>query len=106
MSDQPDAPPAPLHSTPREPATEVVARGVTQASRWALRLLVLGRRIAGLIWLLGKGWSLLLPLLLAVLLSAIPVAAGGVLRAVLPRALAALVSIVLLIAVVVGISPP
>lgn len=103
MSDQPDAPPAPLDGTPREPATEVVARGVTQASRWALRLLVLGVGIAGLIWLLGKGWSLLLPLLLAILLSAVLWPLAQVLRAVVPRAVAALVSIVLLIAVVVGI---
>ncbi|MEZ0165322.1 AI-2E family transporter [Kineococcus sp. LSe6-4] len=101
MSDQPDAPPTP--TAPREPATDVVARGVTQASRWALRLLVLGIGVAGLIWLLGKGWSLLLPLLLAILLSAILWPLTHVLRAVLPRALAALVSLLLLIAAVVGI---
>ncbi|MEZ0491351.1 AI-2E family transporter [Kineococcus sp. TBRC 1896] len=103
MSDQPDAPTPPTRTAPREPATGIVARGVTQASRWALRLLVLGVGVAGLIWLLSKSWSLLLPLLLAVLLSAILWPLAQVLRAVLPRSLAALVSIVLLIAVVVGI---
>ncbi|PRY11093.1 putative PurR-regulated permease PerM [Kineococcus rhizosphaerae] len=81
----------------------MVERGVTEASRWTLRLLVLGVGLAGLIWLLGKGWSLLLPLLLAILLSAILWPLAQVLRAVLPRSIAALVSIVLLIAVVVGI---
>nr|WP_281372928.1 AI-2E family transporter [Kineococcus aurantiacus] len=68
-----------------------------------MRLLVIGVGVAGLVWLLGKGWSLLLPLLLAILLSAILWPLAQVLRAVLPRSLAALVSLLLLIAVVVGI---
>ncbi|MEW1957861.1 AI-2E family transporter [Kineococcus sp. NPDC059986] len=103
MSDQQDAPPPAPAPTPREPATGVVARGVTEASRWSLRLLVLGLGVAAAIWLLGKSWSLLLPLLLAILLSAILWPLAHVLRAVLPRALAALVAILLLVAVVVGI---
>ena len=78
-------------------------RGVTDASKWTLRLLILGVGFAALIWLLGKGWSLLLPLLLAVLLSAVLWPLAQVLRAVLPRALAAMLSIVILLAVVVGI---
>ncbi|WP_432571554.1 AI-2E family transporter [Kineococcus sp. SYSU DK005] len=80
-----------------------VERGIAEASRWALRLLVLGVGVAGLLWLLGKGWSLLLPLLLAVLLSAILWPLAQVLRAVLPRSIAALVAILILVAVVVGI---
>ncbi|MGI4894982.1 MAG: AI-2E family transporter, partial [Janthinobacterium lividum] len=80
-----------------------VERGIADASRWVLRLLVLGAGVAGLIWLLGKGWSLLLPLLLAILLSAILWPLAHLLRKVLPRSIAALLSIALLIAVVVGI---
>ncbi|WP_432503705.1 AI-2E family transporter [Kineococcus arenarius] len=81
----------------------VVERGIAEAAKWALRLLVLGIGVAGLLWLLGKGWSLLLPLLLAVLLSAILWPLTQVLRAVLPRAIAALLSILILVALVVGI---
>ncbi len=81
----------------------VVERGIAEAAKWALRLLVLGIGVAGLLWLLGKGWSLLLPLLLAVLLSAILWPLTQVLRAVLPRAIAALLSILILIALVTGI---
>ncbi len=103
VSDQPDTPPPAAPRGPRERPTRVVERGITEASRWALRLLVLGVGIAGLLWLLGKGWSLVLPLLLAILLSAILWPLTRVLRAVLPRSLAALVSILLLITVVVGI---
>ncbi|WP_432537646.1 AI-2E family transporter [Kineococcus arenarius] len=81
----------------------VVERGIAEAAKWALRLLVLGIGVAGLLWLLGKGWSLLLPLLLSVLLSAILWPLTQVLRAVLPRAIAALLSILILVALVVGI---
>jgi len=81
----------------------VVERGITEASQWALRLLILGVGVAALIWLLGKGWSLLLPLLLAVLLSAVLWPLAGLLRHVLPRALAALLAILILVGVVVGI---
>jgi putative heme transporter len=103
VSDQPHDPAAPPPPAARERPTLAVERGVTQASQWALRLLVLGLGVAGLIWLLGKGWSLLLPLLLAILLSAILWPLAHVLRAVMPRALAAGLAIVLLVAVVVGI---
>ena len=103
MSDQQDTPPVGQGRAPRERPVQVVERGVTQASQWALRLLVLGLGVAGLLWLLGKGWSLLLPLLLAVLLSAILWPLAQVLRAVVPRGVAAALSILLLVAVVVGI---
>ncbi|GAB3601874.1 hypothetical protein GCM10027586_05070 [Kineococcus gypseus] len=89
--------------TGQTPTVNVVERGIADASRWALRLLVLGVGVAGLLWLLGKGWSLLLPLLLAVLLSAILWPLAQVLRAVLPRAIAALLAILILLAVVVGV---
>nr|WP_276610607.1 AI-2E family transporter [Kineococcus siccus] len=63
----------------------------------------MGLGVSGLLWLLGKGWSLLLPLLLAVLLSAVLWPLTHVLRAVLPRALAALVTLLLLVVAVVGV---
>lgn len=106
MSEPPDNALDPSWGATRPAAgrpVSIVERGVTEASRWALRLIVLGVGIAGLLWLLGKGWSLLLPLLLAILLSAILWPLAQVLRAVLPRALAALVAILILIAVVVGV---
>jgi len=115
VTDHPDTPTTPPESSPRgkgswraprppaETPVGAVERGVDVASRWTVRLLVLGVGVAGLIWLLGKGWSLLLPLLLAILLSAILWPLAHLLRKVLPRSIAALVSIVLLLAFVVGI---
>jgi predicted PurR-regulated permease PerM len=103
VSEQQDTPPVSTARHPEERPVRAVERGIAQASQWALRLLVLGAGVAGLIWLLGKGWSLLLPLLLAILLSAILWPLAQVLRAVLPRALAAMLSILILVVVVVGI---
>ncbi|MCI2238599.1 AI-2E family transporter [Paenibacillus sp. TRM 82003] len=99
MSD-PTPPPAAQNQSR---TVNVVERGIAEAAKWTLRLLVIGIGVAGLLWLLGKGWSLLLPLLLAVLLSAILWPLASLLRAVLPRAIAALLSILILVALVTGI---
>ncbi|NIZ89587.1 AI-2E family transporter [Kineococcus rubinsiae] len=97
-------PPVPARrATPHRRSPGPVERGVTDAARWTLRLLVLGVGFSGLLWLLGQGWSLLLPLLLAVLLSAVLWPLTQVLRAVLPRSLAALVTLLLLVVAVLGV---
>jgi putative heme transporter len=102
VSDQPDTPPA-ARPGPREKPTRVVTRGVDTIFWWSVRLLVIGLALSGLLWLLGKGWSLILPLLLGILLSAVLWPLTQVLRAVLPRSVAAIVSLVLLLGAVVGI---
>ncbi|WP_369055543.1 AI-2E family transporter [Kineococcus terrestris] len=96
---QPPEQPLPQHVN----AGAVLGRGITEASRWALRLLILGVAVAALIWLLARGWSLILPLVLALLLSAVLWPLAHVLRAVLPRALAALVALLALLVAVGGL---
>jgi len=94
----------PATTTPGGPsARTAIARGLDVAARWAVRLLVLGVALYAVLWLLGKGWSLVLPLILAVLLTAVLWPVARLLRHVLPRPLAAIVSLLLLIGVIVGV---
>ncbi|NAZ82245.1 AI-2E family transporter [Kineococcus sp. R8] len=93
-----------MTTTSGEPsARPAVAQGLDVAARWAVRLLVLGVAAYALLWLVGKGWSLVLPLILAVLLTAVLWPVTRLLRRVLPHALAAVVSLLLLIGVIVGV---
>ncbi|WP_432520760.1 AI-2E family transporter [Kineococcus sp. SYSU DK006] len=103
MSDQANTPPTGSHRGPLERPTRAVQRGIDTAFWWSVRLLVIAFALAGLFWLLGKGWSLVLPLLLGVLLSAILWPLAQVLRTVLPRSLAAILALLLLIVAVLGI---
>jgi len=89
---------------PAEPsARPAIARGLDVAARWAVRLLVLGVAAWAVLWLIGQGWSLVLPLILAVLLTAVLWPVARLLRRVMPRSLAAIVSLLLLLGVVVGV---
>jgi len=105
VSDQSDTPPVVpvVHRGPREEPTRIVTRGVDRIFWWSVRLLVIGLALSALLWVLGKGWSLILPLLLGILLSAVLWPLAQVLRAVLPRSVAAIVSLLLLVGAVVGI---
>ena len=97
-----DVPPAP--TTPSNgPTVTVVGQKVASAAQWALRLLILGVAAYALLWLLGKGWSLLFPLLLGVLLAAVLWPLAHLLRKVMPNAAAAGLSLLLLLAVVGGV---
>ncbi|MDN6299323.1 MAG: AI-2E family transporter [Micrococcaceae bacterium] len=80
-----------------------LARGLTTASRWTAKSLVL---VVGLVvlWLLLRTlWAVVFPLLLALLLSSLlwPLCRG--LHRAMPRALAALLSLLVLLAVVAGV---
>ncbi|WP_167580903.1 AI-2E family transporter [Kineococcus rubinsiae] len=93
-----------MTTTSGEPsARPAVAHGLDVAARWAVRLLVLGVAAWAVLWLLGQGWSLVLPLILAVLLTAVLWPLARLLRRFLPHALAAVVSLLLLIGVIVGV---
>ncbi|MFB9377993.1 AI-2E family transporter [Kineococcus gynurae] len=84
-------------------ARPAVARGLEFTARWALRLLIIGIALWALLRIIGGGWSIVLPLILAVLLSAVLWPLAKLLRRVLPRALAAILSVLALIGAVVGI---
>lgn len=51
--------------------TEVTGVGVTVASRWTLRILVLLAGLLALFWAIGNLWSIMLPVLLALLLTTV-----------------------------------
>ena len=63
-------PPAPVRR-PLPDSGARIARGVESTSRWTLRLIVLAVGLALLGWLIGQFWTVVLPILLALLLSSI-----------------------------------
>ena len=95
-------PPGPVVATD-EPTKAVVGSKVASAAQWALRLLILGAFAYAVLRLLAMSWSLLFPLLLGVLLAAVLWPLTMLLRRVMPRAAAAGLSLVLLLAVVAGV---
>ncbi|GAA4978144.1 AI-2E family transporter [Kineococcus glutinatus] len=97
-----NVPPAPVAAT-GEPTKDVVGSKVSSAAQWALRLLILGAFAYALLWLLGKSWSLLFPLLLGVLLAAVLWPLTALLRRFLPNVVAALLSLLVLVGVVAGV---
>jgi predicted PurR-regulated permease PerM len=101
---------APVAGSPRTPARRsgVAARrqlekGVVTLFRWTLRLLVIAAGLWLLGWLVGQLWSIVLPVLLALLLSTVLWPPVRFLRRKLPAALAALLAVVGLIAVIGGL---
>ncbi|GAB7193380.1 hypothetical protein NUM3379_40900 [Kineococcus sp. NUM-3379] len=95
-------PPGPVAATD-EPTTVVVGSKVASAAQWALRLLILGAFAYAVLRLLAMSWSLLFPLLLGVLLAAVLWPLTMLLRRFMPRAAAAGLSVLLLLAVVAGV---
>ncbi|PPK92038.1 putative PurR-regulated permease PerM [Kineococcus xinjiangensis] len=95
-------PPVPVAAT-GEPTATVVGRKVASSAQWALRLLILGVAAYALLWLIGKGWSLIFPLLLGVLLAAVLWPLARLLRRFLPAAAAAGLSLLILLGVLAGV---
>ncbi len=87
----------------RSPMARRLQQGVIDASRWTVRLLVIGAGLWALFWLMGQLWSVLLPILLGLLLATILWPPVRFLRRKLPNALAALVGVVGLLAIVGGL---
>lgn len=80
---------------PLPDAGERVASSVQTASTWTLRLLILAVGLWLLGWLTGVFWTVVLPLLLALLLSSILWPPVKFLRKFLPPALAAIIGVVM-----------
>ena len=81
-----------------------VAAGLISWSRWSARILVIAAGMAAAGWVLGNVWSLLLPVLLALLLSTVLWHPVRWLRRFLPSAVASLVVLVVLLVVLVGLA--
>ncbi len=101
----PSEPPAtPPDQTDRtRPASEAVPFGIRVASQWAARLLVIGVGVYALLWFGALLSEVTIPLLVAVLLAALlePVFKG--LDHVLPRGLAAFLTVIGTLALIVGL---
>ncbi|MGH3647221.1 MAG: AI-2E family transporter [Micromonosporaceae bacterium] len=82
----------------------VVSRGVRVAAAWSWRLLVIGVAVGALLWLLAYVYVIVVPLVVALLLSALLEPAAAWLRQIgLPRSLAAAIVLIGGLAAVVGI---
>lgn len=79
------------------------AKSVSSAAIWVARGLIILAGIVVLWFLVRALWSIVLPTVLALLLSSILWPLNRVLRRALPRAIAALLSIVALVAAIVGV---
>src|SRR5690606_28457407 len=92
-------PPAPVRR-PLPDAGARIARGVENTSRWTLRLIVLAVGLALLGWLIGQFWTVVLPILLALLLSSILWPPVKWLRRWLPPAVAAALGVLMVPALI------
>jgi predicted PurR-regulated permease PerM len=87
---------------PNRPASWAVPRGIRTASEWAWRGLVIGAAAVAVLYLTGLLSEVVIPLLVALLLSALlqPIHSG--LRRIVPRAAAAGITVIGTLAVVFG----
>ena len=92
----------PVHGPDAEGARRL-QHGVTQLSRWTVRLLIIGVGLFVLFWLMGQLWSILLPILFGLLLATILWPPVRLMRKKLPHSLAALIAILALFLVVTGL---
>lgn len=77
--------------------------GVRVWAQWSLRVLIIVAGLAAVLWLLGQFWSILLPLLLALLLTTVLWPLVRLLRKIMPPSLAALLGLLGLLALVGGV---
>ncbi|HST49142.1 AI-2E family transporter [Jatrophihabitans sp.] len=77
--------------------------GATVAT-WSLRLLLTGAAVVALAWVLGKLWDAVLPLLLGLFLASVLWPLTRLLRKIVPPALAALLTLLVAIGVLAGLT--
>lgn len=94
------APPAPAQALPAEWS---VPLGVRTASEWAWRSLVLAAAVGGVLYLTSILSEIVIPILVTLLLAALLQPLFGLLARIMPRGLAALVTVVGTLAVIVGL---
>ncbi len=110
---EPDAPDRPAGSVStstrgaaddRGGARRRLEGGILALSRWTLRLLIIAAGIWVLAWLVGRLWSIVLPLLLGLLLSTVLWPPVRFMRRKVPPALAAAAAVLGLLLVVGGLT--
>ena len=90
------------HRRATGPAAVLERAGATVAT-WSLRLLLTGAAVVVVAWVLGKLWDAVLPVLLALFLASVLWPVTRLLRKFLPPALAALITLLAAIGVLVGL---
>jgi len=81
----------------------VLERATTAVALWVLRVLVIAAGLVALFWLLGQLWTIVLPVVLALILSTVLWPVARLLRRVMPGALAAAISLVVFLGAIVGV---
>jgi predicted PurR-regulated permease PerM len=81
----------------------VLERAGATVATWSLRLLLTGAAVVVVAWVLGKLWDAVLPVLLALFLASVLWPVTRLLRKFLPPALAALLTLLLAVGVLVGL---
>jgi putative heme transporter len=94
--------PAPDHRRGTEPVAVVERLGATVAT-WSLRLLLTGAAVVVVAWVLGRLWEAVLPVLLALFLASVLWPLTRLLRKFFPAALAALLTLLAAVGVLVGL---
>jgi predicted PurR-regulated permease PerM len=90
------------HRRVSEPVAVVDRVGATVAT-WSLRLLLTGAAMVVVAWVIGKLWDAVLPVLLALFLASVLWPLTRLLRKFVPPALAALLTLLVAIGVLVGL---
>ncbi|WP_374929509.1 AI-2E family transporter [Kytococcus sedentarius] len=83
--------------------SEVLAAGFRSVAAFALRLLLIMAALGAVLWLVGKLWVGVLPLLLALILTTVLQPVGRFLRRFMPEGLAALTTVIGALLVLVGV---
>ncbi|OLT38139.1 AI-2E family transporter [Kytococcus sp. CUA-901] len=96
---------APLPETPdvHDDRSEVIASGFRAVAAFALRLLLIMAALAAVLWLVGKLWVGVLPLLLALILTTVLQPVSRFLRRFMPEGLAALTTVIGALVVLLGV---
>lgn len=95
------APPAPVHSPPSEDASAVPA-GIRVASEWAWRGIVIATALLAILWLLALLSEIVIPVIVALLLSALLSPVYRRLKSFLPPGLAAALTVIGTLAFIAG----
>ena len=95
--------PAPDIVTSRTEGGRRLQHGINELSRWTVRLLIIGVGLVAVFWLMGQLWSIVLPILFGLLLATILWPPVRFMRKKLPNALAAALSLLGLLIVVVAL---
>ena len=96
---------APLPEDPdvHDDRSEVIASGFRAVAAFALRLLLIMAALAAVLWLVGKLWVGVLPLLLALILTTVLQPVSRFLRRFMPEGLAALTTVIGALVVLLGV---